>query len=181
MTTDKTKPNIDNEQEEDTLIEDNNDESIVDSETTENENNHLEMLQRLKAEFENYKKRVTREKLELSTLFKSQLVGNLLPIIDDFERMFENSSEKNDVIKLIYNKFLSVLKEEGLELIESVDKEFDPEFHEAIMIETGDDDDCNNKILAEIQKGYIFKEKLLRPAKVNVYKLKIDDEDEDKE
>lgn len=134
----------------------------------EKSDNYLEMLQRLRAEFENYKKRVEKEKLELSTLIKSQLIYNLLPVIDDFERLLNNShSYSKEIIKLIYNKLMSILKEEGLQQIESVGKEFNPEIHEAVLTEHSGDD-SNNKILEEWQKGYLFKSKLLRPAKVKV-------------
>lgn len=135
------------------------------------ENNHLEMLQRLKAEFENFKKRVERENMELSTFIKSQLIYKLLPVVDDFERMLNNShAESEEVvkgIKLIYDKLISILEDEGLQQIESIGKDFNPEIHEAVLIESGDDNQ-DNKILEEWQKGYLFKSKLLRPAKVKV-------------
>lgn len=134
---------------------------------------YVEMLQRLKAEFENYKKRAQKEKLELSTYVKSQLICNLLPVVDDFDRMLDNSHpENNEIIagtRLIYNKLMSILKEEGLEPIETVGRDFNPEIHEAVLIESGEND-ADDKIVAELQKGYLFKEKLLRPSKVKVYK-----------
>lgn len=143
---------------------------IKDNKTMENK--HLEMLQRLKAEFENFKKRVEKENMELSTLIKSQLIYNLLPVVDDFERMLNNSHPNSDEVikgvKLIYDKLISILKDEGLRQIESIGKDFNPEIHEAVLTESGAND-LDNKIFQEWQRGYFFKSKLLRPAKVTVY------------
>ena len=113
--------------------------------------------------------------MELSTLIKSQLIYNLLPVVDDLERMFNNTHPDSENVlagsKVIYDKLISILSDEGLQPLESVGKDFDPEFHEAVLIESGDDD-LDNKIIDEWQKGYLFKSKLLRPAKVKVYKTR---------
>ena len=102
-------------------------------------NKYLEQLLRLQAEFMNYKKRVEKERLELSDLFKSELVGSLLPVIDDFDRMLDHSNHENSEflngVKLIYQKLVEVLKEQGLKPIEAVGQKFDPCFHEAVLIE----------------------------------------------
>lgn len=131
----------------------------------------LNRLQRLQAEFENYKKREEREKGQLSSYVKSQLVSSLLPVIDDMERLLKHkeSDEKNvmDGVSAIYMKLLSILEKEGLEPIESMGKVFDPMVHEAVSVERGNDD-MHNVILDEWEKGYTFKSKLLRPAKVIV-------------
>ncbi len=134
---------------------------------------YFDMLQRLKAEFENYKKRVRRERIELSDFVKSDLIGKFLPVIDDFERMFDNSQHIEEaqlnVNKLIYAKLITILENEGLEPIDAVGEEFDPEWHEAVVIEKGEDGE-DNIVLEEWEKGYLFKSKLLRPAKVKVFK-----------
>lgn len=134
---------------------------------------YISMLQRLKAEFENYKKRVQKEKTELSDYVKSDLIAKLLPVIDDFERMFENSQHLDEIQlnanKLIYTKLFTILENEGLEPIDAVGEEFDPEWHEAVVIEKGENGE-DHKVIEEWQKGYLFKSKLLRPAKVKVFK-----------
>lgn len=142
------------------------------------EENYLEILQRLKADFDNYKKRVTKEKLELSSHIKSQFIYKLLPVIDDFERMVKKRKNDDHIdghennfsgTELIYQKLLTILKEEGLEKFDSVGNEFNPELHEAIIIEQGDDE-RDNQVVEEWEQGYLFESKLLRPAKVKVYK-----------
>ncbi|MEE4312216.1 MAG: nucleotide exchange factor GrpE [candidate division KSB1 bacterium] len=131
----------------------------------------LNRLQRLQAEFENYKKREEREKGQLSSYVKGQLVSTILPIIDDMERLLKHEeSDENNVmegVRAIYMKLLSILEKEGLEPIESLGKNFDPNLHEAVSIERGNED-MHNVILDEWEKGYTFKSKLLRPAKVIV-------------
>jgi molecular chaperone GrpE len=136
---------------------------------------YLNMLQRLQAEFENYKRRVEKEKREYSTVAKSQLIVSLLPVIDDFNRMFDaqhqNNHETRSGTEIIYNKFMSILKDEGLETIESLGQEFNPQIHEAISVEPSEDH-THNKILEVLEKGYVFKSKLLRPVKVKVGQTK---------
>jgi len=144
------------------------------------ENNYLERLQRLQAEFANYKRRVEKEKLELSDLFKSQLVSSLLPVIDDFERMLDHTDHDEDNeflkgVKLIYKKLIDVLKEQGLKPIEAVGARFDPGLHEAVLIENGEDGE-DEIVTEEWRKGYLFNNRLLRPAQVKVLKTKAGDE-----
>jgi len=151
-------------------------EERVDSDTEpvlEQEEN-LEKLLRLKAEFVNYKRRTEKEKLDLSGFVKSQLIYRLLPVIDDFELMFSHANDDRENLsecKTIYKKMLSILESEGLEAINSTGEEFDPNIHEAMMIEHSDQEE-DNKIIEEWQKGYTFKSKLLRAAKVKVLKHK---------
>lgn len=136
-----------------------------------NEIDYVELSQRLKAEFDNYKKRVENQRAELSNLLKGQLIYKLLPLIDDFERMIQNSqSENSDIFRgscLIYQKLMDILKDEGLQEMEGLNKKFDPEIHEAVQVQTIEDN-CNNKVLEVIQKGYFFNTQLLRTAKVRV-------------
>lgn len=137
------------------------------------ENKYIEQLQRLQAEFMNYKKRTERERLELSNLFKSELVSSLLPVIDDFERMLDHSNdEKNEFlkgIKLIYQKFIDVLKGQGLKLIEAKGQRFDPAVHEAVLSENNENDG-DEIVVEEWRKGYLLNDRLLRPAQVKVLK-----------
>jgi len=143
--------------------------------TTSGDEKYLERLQRLQAEFVNYKKRIEREKLELSDFFKSELIGSLLPVIDDFERMLDHSNNEDNEflrgIELIYQKLLDILKDQGLQPIESVGQKFDPNLHEAILIETSENGE-DETVAEELRKGYIFNNKLLRPAQVKVIKTK---------
>ena len=134
---------------------------------------YLEQLLRLQAEFMNYKKRVEKERLELSDLFKSELVGSLLPVIDDFERMLDHSNGENNEflkgVKLIYQKFIDVLKEQGLKTIHAKGQKFDPRLHEAMLTENSENGD-DEIVAEEWRKGYLFNDRLLRPAQVKVLK-----------
>lgn len=145
----------------------------LESETSEDKNKYLDQLLRLQAEFTNYKKRVEREKLELSDFFKSELVGSLLPVIDDFERMLDHTNDDDNEflkgIKLIYQKLMEILEKEGLRPIQSIGQKFDPSFHEALIIEPGTDGE-DEIIVEEWRKGYLFNDRLLRPAQVKVLK-----------
>ncbi len=139
-------------------------------------NNYLEQLQRLQAEFINYKKRVEKERLELSNLFKSELVGSLLPVIDDFERMLDHIDSENghnefiNGVRLIYQKLMDILAGEGLKRIQAKGQKFDPNLHEAVMSENNHHD--GDLIVAEEwRSGYQFQDRLLRPAQVKVMKL----------
>jgi molecular chaperone GrpE len=143
------------------------------------ENNYLEKLQRLQAEFVNYKKRIERERLDLSDYLKSELVSTLLPILDDLERLLYHSnsdqiiSEPNEAllgIQLIYQNLLEILKKEGLKPIKSVGQKFDPNVHEALLIDPSSNGEYEI-VAEEWRKGYFFKERLLRPAQVKVAKI----------
>jgi molecular chaperone GrpE len=142
-------------------------------------NKYLDQLQRLQAEFMNYKKRVEKERLELSDLFKSELVGSLLPVIDDFERMLDHSNGENNEflkgVKLIYQKFIDVLKEQGLKTINAKGQKFDPRLHEAMLTENTENGD-DEIVAEEWRKGYLFNDRLLRPAQVKVLKSEKVDE-----
>ena len=136
---------------------------------------YLDHLRRLQSEFSNYKKRVDKEREELSSTVKGKLVLKLLPVLDNFERMLDHyhkSGECNcDAVELIYQNLVKILTEEGLESIKAVGEKFDPSFHEAVSIEETDSDN-EDIVLEEWQKGYLFDGKLLRPSRVKVGKLK---------
>ena len=127
---------------------------------------------RLLAEFDNYKRRTRDEKLHLSRYSGEKIVCDLLPVFDDLHRSLENSEntdEKSfkDGIELINSKLLRVLKEHGILSIVSIGEEFDPEYHEALMSEPGEEDDI---VLKEFEKGYKYHERIIRHAKVVVSK-----------
>ena len=129
-----------------------------------------ETLQRLQAEFENYKKYVEKEKAEFVKYAKADLIEKLLPLLDSFELALKNSAEKKELLKgveLIYSQFYSMLEKEGLKKID-VKGKFDPHLHEVLLKEKSDKEE--DAILEELQKGYILNGKVLRFSKVKVSK-----------
>lgn len=136
---------------------------------------YLQHLQRLQAEFDNYRKRTEKEKGQQYLFGKSQLMVQLLPVLDDFERMLDhhgqNGAEDTQAAQLIYQKLLKTLTDEGLEVVVTENEDFNPEFHEALSMEEVDNQDLDHKILETWQKGFCFHERLLRPARVKVGKF----------
>jgi molecular chaperone GrpE len=127
-------------------------------------------LKRLQAEFENYKKRVEKECGQFREYSKADVIRKLLPIIDSFELALKNTKDHDEFVKgveLIYSNLYSLLREEGLEPISAKGK-FDPYLHEVLLSEQSDKED--DTILEELQKGYRFKDKVLRHTKVKVAK-----------
>lgn len=122
------------------------------------------------AEFENYRRRVEREKSETVEYAASEAVAALLPVLDDFERALKQESTDPEYargMEMIYNRLLDTLKKLGLEPISSVGQSFDPYIHQALdRVETLEADD--HTVLEEYQRGYNFKGRLLRPAMVRV-------------
>jgi molecular chaperone GrpE len=129
-----------------------------------------EFLQRRQAEFENFRRRVEREKTELFEYASMDAVKTMLPILDDFERALKVETADKEYargMELIYNRFYDVLKKLGLEPIMTTDGRFDPHLHHAVdMVESEDYPD--HTILDEYQRGYYFKGRLLRPSMVKV-------------
>ncbi|HHV65112.1 MAG TPA: nucleotide exchange factor GrpE [Peptococcaceae bacterium] len=129
-------------------------------------------LQRLKAEFDNYRRRTQKEKEDIFKYASERIILSLLPVLDNFDRAVESSQEKQDFeayaqgVAMILKQFRKVLEDEGLKAIEAVGKEFDPNLHEALLKEESDQGE--NIVLEEIQKGYILKDKVIRPSKVKV-------------
>jgi molecular chaperone GrpE len=158
--------NVNNCDEEESKTNDKN-------ETLDKDENYVEHLQRLQAEFNNYRKRIEREKANFYKIAKRDLIYNLISVLDDMERFRQhfNSENQNDLegFNLIYQKIVKIFKEEGLEEISAVGERFDPEFHEAIGIEETEIEQ-DELIIEEWQKGYIFGNQVLRPSKVKVGK-----------
>jgi molecular chaperone GrpE len=142
----------------------------------QSEQNSYDQLQRLRAEFSNYKKRMENEKLLLSDLIRSDVFKSLLPVIDDFERLLfhvnNKEHEPDEAVNLIFQKLMDTLKDQGLKQINSVGEKFDPNFHEALLAEHHEDSE-EDTVIEEWRKGYVFKDRLLRPAQVKVNKPKI--------
>ena len=124
------------------------------------------------AEFENYRKRTLKEKAELILNGGEKTVAAILPILDDFERAIADKSEDPKVIKegvqIIFNKFVKTLEGLGVKKIETNDKDFDVDFHEAIAMVPGMGDDKKGKIIDCVQTGYTMNDKVIRHAKVAV-------------
>lgn len=124
------------------------------------------------AEFENYRKRTLKEKAELILNGGEKTVAAILPILDDFERAIADKSEDPKVIKegvqMIFNKFVKTLEGLGVKKIETNDKDFDVDFHEAIAMVPGMGNDKKGKIIDCVQTGYTMNDKVIRHAKVAV-------------
>lgn len=124
------------------------------------------------AEFENYRKRTLKEKAELILNGGEKTVAAILPILDDFERAIADKSEEPKAIKegvqMIFNKFVKTLEGLGVKKIETNDKDFDVDFHEAIAMVPGMGDDKKGKIIDCVQTGYTMNDKVIRHAKVAV-------------
>ena len=133
-----------------------------------------ERVLRLQAEFENFKRRVEREKEDFYRHATSGLVGQLLPVVDNFERALLHADEDPrgsgpflDGVRLIHKQLFEVLTRHGLCAVETVGRPFDPEVHEAVATEESTTVPANT-VLAEFQAGYLFHGRLLRPAMVKV-------------
>lgn len=126
------------------------------------------------AEFDNYRKRVVKEKSELIMNGGQRVIQTILPIIDDFERAQAGMDKLEDVkaaqegVRLIIEKFLKLLAQEGLKPIEAVGQPFDVDFHEAVAMIPAQEDDQKGKVVDCIQTGYMLNEKVIRHAKVAV-------------
>mgnify|MGYP001751168298 FL=1 len=124
------------------------------------------------AEFENYRKRTLKEKAELILNGGEKTVAAILPVLDDFERAIADKSEDPNAIKegvqMIFNKFVKTLEGLGVKKIETNDKDFDVDFHEAIAMVPGMGDDKKGKIIDCVQTGYTMNDKVIRHAKVAV-------------
>lgn len=129
---------------------------------------------RLYSEFDNYRKRTSKERLELFKTAGQDILTDLLPVLDDFERAIQNMDSSDDSeaiqtgINLIYNKFKSILENKGLKHFKSIETEFDPEVHEAITKIPAPSKKLKGKVVDEIEKGYMLNDKVIRFAKVVV-------------
>lgn len=133
-------------------------------------------LIRLAAEFDNFKKRTARERVDLLQTAAKDTIADLLPILDDFDRAKkladdESSDESfSEGVQLVYQKLHSTLKKRGLKVMESDGEEFDAELHEALTEIPAPSDDLKGKVVDTIEKGYFLQDKIIRHAKVVVGK-----------
>ena len=129
---------------------------------------------RLSAEFDNYRKRTMKEKAELILNGGEKSISSILPIVDDFERALKNMETATDVaalkesVELNYNKFMSVLGQNGVKVIETKEQPLDTDYHEAIAVIPAPNEALKGKILDCVQTGYILNDKVIRHAKVVV-------------
>lgn len=128
---------------------------------------------RVAADFENYKRRTNLERDDLLKYSNAKLVGELLPIVDNFQLALKNSSEQSEVqgfmkgMEMIYNQFMDILTQSGMSKIEAVGQPFDPNLHEAIM-QVADDSVADDTVIEELRTGYKYKDKVLRASMVKV-------------
>jgi molecular chaperone GrpE len=143
---------------------------LSDAETKSAEN--LDGWQRAVAEFQNYKKRMDRDRESEKTYMKGDLIKKVLPVLDDLGRAMQNRPEQDawaNGIELIARKLQSILEAEGMERINADGALFDPNFHEAISYEAVDGVDSGH-IIATVQNGYLLGDRVVRPALVRVAK-----------
>jgi len=125
------------------------------------------------AEFENYKRRTENDQLNLLKYTGETLIMKLLPAIDDFERSMQHMDDAKDVksikegLQLVYNKLMKILDEQGVKKIEAIGKPFDVDYHEALM-QRKDESVPPHTVLDELEKGYMYKDKVVRHSKVIV-------------
>lgn len=128
----------------------------------------------LMAEFDNFRKRTMKEKIEIMKNGAEKAMSDILPVIDDFERALQAMGEQTDVkslkegVELIYNKFIKYLEANGVKAIDSNKAEFDTELHEAVANFPTPEEELKGKVIDTVQKGYKINDKVLRHAKVVV-------------
>jgi molecular chaperone GrpE len=145
-------------------------EEKLQQELTEANNKYL----RLYAEFDNYKRRTSKERVELLQTAGKEVIGDLLTVLDDFERARKSMENAQDIpsvkegVELVYQKLKSILNRKGLKEMESVGQEFNADLHEAITRIPAPTPELVGKIIDEVEKGYFLNDKVLRYAKVVV-------------
>lgn len=137
----------------------------------------FDRLLRLQAEFENYRKRINKERSEFIRYAVEDMIFNLLPVIDNFQRAIESAREHDNSqallqgVEMVYKQVQDVLAKRGLERIEALGKRFDPREHEAVM-QVESEERPDNTVIEESLAGYKLKKKVIRPAMVKVSKKK---------
>lgn len=142
-------------------------------EKTKKSEEHFNLFQRTLAEFENYKKRTTKEKENLCSDVISDVVSAFLPVVDNMERAIQASSKEEDKksllegIEMVFRQFKEVMKNLGVEEIKCVGEKFDPQLHNAVM-HVEDENQDESVVVEEFQKGYMIREKVVRHSMVKV-------------
>ena len=135
---------------------------------TRERDEYLDALQRLKAEFDNYRKRVARDQQELAARAHERLVSQLVPVLDDLERALEAASEHEEAkleegVRLVYRSLADLLAREGVAVIPT-DGKFDPHVQEALLAQPSEQ--AEGTVIQVLQKGYLLGDRVLRPARV---------------
>lgn len=139
----------------------------------------LDRLLRVRADFDNYQKRIKKEKMEFERFLNEGLIKELLPVVDNLERAMKSAEQSGEIAPLIkglemtIKQFRDILKEAGVKEIKSIGEIFDPSKHEAIKLITSHEGG-DNTIVEEYEKGYSLHEKVIRPSKVGVAKNKFE-------
>jgi len=150
-----------------------NDSPLDELEKLQSENEELkDKYLRLYSDFENYKRRTNKERIEMFKMAGQEILKSLIPVIDDFERAEKSFSNATDIvaleqgIKLVSGKFKGTLEQQGLKAYTSVGEVFDADLHEAITSIPAPSEDLKGKVVDEIEKGYKLQDKVIRFAKV---------------
>ncbi len=146
-------------------------EKVIDAEVVSEETQELnDRILRLQADFQNYKRRAEKEKIETIRYANEKLILQILEVVDNFERALQTDSEKDgfyDGVEMIYEQLLKVLQNNEVETIEEMDCPFDPKLHNAVL--TGNSAEiASGNIMEVLQKGYKIKDRVIRPAMVKV-------------
>ncbi|HHT79204.1 MAG TPA: nucleotide exchange factor GrpE [Actinobacteria bacterium] len=138
------------------------------------ENEHMDRIKRIQADYENYRKRTLKEHIELIKRANKDLIEKLLPVIDSFNSAIDmavsSGNEDNEFfkgLKMIHDKLIEILEKEGLKVINPVGEEFDPHICEAAVTEASDDVD-DHHVISVLRKGYMLNDFVIRPAVVKV-------------
>ena len=165
----------DSESSEDVKEEDNPEVCEEESEKLRSElDEYKDKYLRLMAEFDNYRKRVLKEKSELILNGGEKVISSILPVLDDIERAEESMTTIEDMksfqegVSLIFEKLKTILEKNGLKKMDTVGEQFNVDFHEAIAMVPGQPDELRGKVIDSVQTGYLLNDKVLRHAKVAV-------------
>jgi len=129
---------------------------------------------RLYAEFDNFRRRTSKERVEMLQSAGKEVINDLLPVLDDLERALKAMEDSEDVsalkegVQLVANKLIKTLQQKGLKAMESINQPFDADFHEAVTNIPAPTEDMKGKVIDEVVKGYLLNDKVLRYAKVIV-------------
>ncbi len=160
------------------ITEDTSEESSNNNEELEAVKQEKEQLQdrllRLQAEYDNFKRRTEKERIAERKYKSEEVVTALLPVLDNFERAMQTEvTEENkgfvDGVQMVYNQFTEALKSQGVAAIDTIEQEFDPNMHHAVM-QVEEEEIASNTVVEELQKGFVLKDKVIRPAMVKVNK-----------
>lgn len=169
---DEAGEELENEEELDQEVEDleEKEEKTLDEEELVGVEELTDRLLRLQADFMNYKNRAEKDKKTTVAYATEDLISQILPILDNFERALDSGDEEEGFykgVKLIYDQFIEVLEKNGLEEIKCLGESFDPKYHHGVLVEECEDEK-EGTILDVLQKGYILKGKVIRPTMVKV-------------